>query len=116
MITDPLSFAIGIGSGLLIVWGFYYLINPNTHRAFKWWAVRVTEPWREVFASLDLEWRIFAQRHNAAGKRPRCWYEGMPLDPMDKVELYDECEVDPDYLEVQAQKQYEDRTINQKGR
>lgn len=84
-------------------------ISPFTERfaRFKWWAVRVTEPWREEQASLDLEWRLFAQKHNAAGKRPMCAYKGMEkdLDPNEKVELYEfppgsdsEEPLDPDYL------------------
>ena len=67
---------------------------------FQHWVLRKTEPWREERASLDLEWRIFAQKHNAAGKRPMCWYPGMELDPMEKVEMLDldEPPIDPDYL------------------
>jgi hypothetical protein len=58
---------------------------------FKWWAVRTTEPWREILASLDLEWRTFAQKHNAAGHRPRCMYKGMEhdLDPDEKATVYE---------------------------
>jgi hypothetical protein len=66
---------------------------------FKEWALSVTEPWREERASLMLEWRVFAQRHNA--KYPgdiQCVYKGMELDPMDKLCLQDDHEVDPDYL------------------
>jgi hypothetical protein len=62
----------------------------------KEWAVRATEPWREEMASLDLEWRIFAQAHNLPYKRVRS--RGMTLDSMDRLTLYDEKEVDPDYL------------------
>ena len=62
---------------------------------FKNWLIRITDVWREERASLDLEWRIFAQAHNAAGKRPMCWYPGMDeekgleLDPKGKVEMYE---------------------------
>ena len=74
------------------MWGRLF-ISPFTERfaRFKWWAVRVTEPWREEQTSLDLEWRLFAQKHNAAGKRPMCMYEGMEkdLNPNEKVELYE---------------------------
>ncbi len=52
----------------------------------------------EIRASLDLEWRVFAQKHNAAGKRPLCYYPGMELDPMEKVTLWDEEETHPDCL------------------
>ena len=62
-----------------------------------------TEPWREERASLDLEWRVFAKKHNAAGKRPEGWYPGMELDPMEKVTLWDEEETDPDCL-IEAHK------------
>ncbi len=67
----------------------------------KLWILDWTEPWREERASLLLEWRVFAQAHNAAGKRPLCMYEGMELDPMEldpmeKVTLWDEEETDPD--------------------
>ena len=68
----------------------------------KNWLLRLTEPWREEQASLDLEWRIFAQKHNAAGKRPLCWYPGMKLDPLEKVEVYEfpdgDESADPDCL------------------
>ena len=69
-------------------------------RWIKDWLLDLTEPWREERASLDLEWRVFAQRHNAAGKRPMCMYEGMEedLDPMEKVHLQDEEETEPNYL------------------
>lgn len=80
-------------------------------KRFKNWALRVTEPWREERAANDLAWRIFAQRHNAAGKRPLRWYPGMEedgweLDPKEKVEMYEfplgpdskDQPIDPDYL------------------
>ncbi len=58
---------------------------------FKRWVVKVTEPWREEEASRDLEWRTFAQKHNAAGHRPRCMYEGMErdLNPDEKATVYE---------------------------
>jgi len=56
---------------------------------FKEWALRKTEPWLEERASLMLEWRTFAQAHNAAGKYPQCVYKGMELDPLDKTEMYE---------------------------
>lgn len=58
---------------------------------FKLWVLRKTEPWREEQAALDLEWRLFAQKHNAAGNRPMCMYEGMEKDlsPEGRVELYE---------------------------
>ena len=77
---------------------------------FKNWALSVTEPWREERAAHDLAWRIFAQAHNAAGKRPQCWYPGMEeekgleLDPKGKVTMYEfppgsgQEPLDPDYL------------------
>ena len=69
-----------------------YLARPTEYNArFKMWALRVTEPWREEHASLDLEWRTFAQRHNAGGNRPYCAYDGWEdeLYPEQKVELYE---------------------------
>jgi hypothetical protein len=64
---------------------------------FKRWALRVVEPWREEQASLDLVWRTFAQRHNAAGHRPRCMYKGMEndLDPDEKATMYEFPDGDP---------------------
>ncbi len=57
----------------------------------KWWIVWKLEPWYEERASLALEWRIFAQKHNAAGHRPQCAYRGMEKDfkPTDKLVLYE---------------------------
>jgi hypothetical protein len=66
---------------------------------FKEWALRMTEPWLEERASLMLEWRVFAQKHNA--KYPgdiQCVYKGMELNPMDKMHVQDDHEVKPDYL------------------
>ena len=68
---------------------------------FKHWLLRLTEPWLEERAALDLEWKVFAKKHNAAGKRPECWYPGMELDPMEKVALVDAHEVSPNYLRDQ---------------
>jgi len=67
----------------------------------KYWLLRLTEPWREEQASLDLEWKVFAKKHNAPGKRPLCWYSGMEPDPMEKVVLVDAHEVNPNYLRDQ---------------
>ena len=76
----------------------------------KDWILRVTEPWREERAAQDIAWRIYTQKHNAAGKRPQCWYPGMEeekgleLDPKGKVTMYEfppgaqQEPVDPDYL------------------
>lgn len=76
----------------------------------KDWLIRLTEPWREEGASLDLAWRIYAQKHNACGERPQCWYPGMDeekgleLNPMDKVCMYEfppgarQEPIDPDFL------------------
>ena len=80
----------------------------------KNWLLRLTEPWREEQASLDLEWRTFAKKHNAAGKRPKCWYPGMEPDPMEKVALVDAREVDPNYLRDQYASEY-DKINNRKG-
>ena len=55
----------------------------------KNWLLRLTEPWREEQAALDLEWEVFARKHNAAGKRPMCYYSGMELDPLEKVKVYE---------------------------
>ncbi len=68
---------------------------------FKNWLLRLTEPWREEEAALDLEWEVFAKKHNAAGHRPECWSPGMKPDPMEKVALVDAHEVDPNYLRDQ---------------
>jgi hypothetical protein len=67
----------------------------------KNWLLRLTEPWREEQAALDLEWKVFAKKHNAAGHRPQCWHPGMEPDPMEKVALVDAREVDPNYLRDQ---------------
>ena len=82
------------------------------HWRIKDWLLRLTEPWREERAALDLEWRIYAQKHNVSGKRPPCWYPGMEeekgleLDPEGKVDLYEfpygpdskDQPIDPDLL------------------
>ena len=81
----------------------------------KYWLLRLTEPWREERASLELEWRIYAQKNNAAGHRPAFWYPGMKLDPMEKVHLADSNEVDPNYLRDQfadAHQKYTNRKDN----
>ena len=70
----------------------------------KNWLLRLTEPWREEQAALDLEWRVFAKKHNAAGHRPECWYPGMEPDPMEKVALVDAHEVSTNYLRDQHKK------------
>ncbi len=106
LIVYPLSFAIGIALGLLILKGIHLLVSPIARSGFKVWAVRATEAWREEHASLDLEWRVFAQRHNAAGKRPMCAYKGMENDPNRKLEMYEfpygpdsqHDPIDPDHL------------------
>jgi hypothetical protein len=72
--------------------------RKRMRQLIKDWLVRLTEPWREEKAALDLEWRLYAQKMNAAGARPQFWYPGMELDPEDKVELQDECETDPNCL------------------
>lgn len=76
---------------------------------FKHWILRVTEPWREERAALDLEWKVFAKKHNAAGHRPECWYSGMEPDPNEKVALVDAREVDPNYLRDQYDYRQVDR-------
>ncbi|KKN92339.1 hypothetical protein LCGC14_0208300 [marine sediment metagenome] len=99
-----------------VAWGRVF---KGAFEQLKWWIVRKTEPWREEKASLDLEWRLFAQKHNAAGHRPLCMYEGMEkdiLDPLDKLELYDEHEVEPDCLIDAAAEAHEAMTVNQKER
>lgn len=60
---------------------------------FKEWVLRWIEPYREERAAYMLEWRVFAQKRNASGKWPPC-----AIGPMDKVELIDLDETDPDYL------------------
>ncbi len=74
------------------------------------------EPYREERASLDLEWRLYAQKMNLAGARPSYWYPGMDmkLDPWYKLTMQDFEEVELDYLVDQARKQYERRTAKQK--
>ena len=75
----------------------------------KNWLLRLTEPWREEQASLDLEWEVFAKKHNAAGHRPEAWTSGsMELDPMEKVHFVDAHEVSPNFLRDQHVK-YVDR-------
>lgn len=79
----------------------------------KEWLLRWLEPYREERAAHLEEWRIFAQKHNAAGKMPKCAWKGMDemdekgyeLDPEGKVEMYEfppgsdsEDPVDADYL------------------
>lgn len=71
--------------------------------------LRLTEPWREERAALDLEWEVFAKKHNAAGKRPECWHPGMEPNLDEKVALVDAHEVDPNYLRDQ---QVEPRSRN----
>ena len=74
-------------------------------QVIRQWILDWAEREKEIEASRDLEWRLFAQKHNAAGKRPRCWYEGMPPDPLEKLELQDEEEVEPEYLQQALWKQ-----------
>ncbi len=83
----------------------------------KWWLVWKLEPWYEERASLDLAWRTYARKHNLAGKRPICAYRGWEkdLDPMDKLEFYDEHEVEPECLQKALRKQYEASVVNQKS-
>jgi hypothetical protein len=99
-------------SGSLLGW----YGNRDSFTRLKWWIVWKVTPWFEEKASLDLEWRTYAQKHNAAGKRPRCVYEGMEndLDPDEKVEVYEFPGGDPDappdcLIEAQA------RATKQKG-
>ncbi len=71
------------------------MYSPFKERLLRW-----LEPYREVRASEMLEWRIFAQKHNAAGGRPRCVYLGMEKDlsPTGKVSMY-EFPLGPDSLD-----------------
>lgn len=55
----------------------------------KDWLLRKLEPRREVVSALDLEWRVYAQKMNAAGARPQFWYQGCDLNPADKVAMYE---------------------------
>lgn len=75
-------------------WGRVF-IEP--FEQFKWWVVRVTTPWHEEAASLDLAWRVFARKHNTAGKRPICHYDGWEadLDPDEKADVYEFPNGDP---------------------
>ena len=91
-----------------------YFTSANRRAAFKWWVVRVTTPWHEEAASLDLAWRVFARKHNTAGKRPICSYDGWEadLDPDEKADVYEFPNGDPDALpnclieaEIAARKQ-----------
>jgi hypothetical protein len=78
-----------------IIGGTY---RPSEHNArFREWVLRVTEPWREEHASLDLEWRTFARKHNTGGNRPYCAYEGWEdeLNEDDKAEVYEFPDGDP---------------------
>ncbi len=87
---------IAFGTGLR-TWG-----NRDTLTRIKWWIVWKVTPWFEERASLDLEWRLFAQKHNLAGKRPLCSYEGMEKDIADglyedqKAHVYEFPGGDPD--------------------
>jgi hypothetical protein len=64
---------------------------------FKEWALRKTEPWLEERASLMLEWRIFAQKHNAQYPGDiQCAYKGMELDENEKAHVYEFPHGDPD--------------------
>ncbi len=65
---------------------------------FKWWLLWKLEPWYEERASLDLAWRVFARKHNTAGKRPICAYDGWEkdLDPDEKADVYEFPNGDPD--------------------
>jgi hypothetical protein len=83
------NFVVGCLIGLLLVWATQWALSRESRRNFKLWAVRATEAWREEHASLDLEWRVFAQKHNAAGHRPMCAYKGMADDPDRKLEMYE---------------------------
>ena len=86
----------------------------------KNWILDQTEPWREERASLEEEWRVFAQRHNAAGRRPPFWFPGMEddvweLDPMEKVVLVDAKETDPNcLLDSFAKMREEQKEMNRK--
>ena len=51
--------------------------------------LRLTEPWREEAASLDLEWRVFAQKHYIAFERPRGFHQDMQLDENEKAHVYE---------------------------
>jgi hypothetical protein len=64
---------------------------------FKEWALRKTEPWLEERASLMLEWRIFAQKHNALYPGDiQCVYKGIELGENDKAHVYEFPGGDPD--------------------
>ncbi len=94
---------------------------------FKEWLLRKLEPYREERASEMLAWRIFAQKHNAAGKMPQCAWQGMDekgyeLNPKGKVVMYEfppgapQAEpYDPDCLvkaHQQGDKKKRDKAIN----
>ena len=58
----------------------------------KEWLLRWLEPYREERESHLAEWRVFAQKHNVAGKMPKCAWTGMDedeLDPEEKVSMYE---------------------------
>jgi hypothetical protein len=81
----------------------------------KEWALRVTEPWLEERASLMLEWRIFAQKHNARYPGDiQCVYQGIELDDESKAHMYEfpkgDSAAPPDVLEEQYH-----RTVDRLG-
>jgi hypothetical protein len=86
----------------------------------KDWLLRLTEPWREEQASLDLEWRLYAQKMNAAGARPQYWYPGCELNPTDKLKMYEfpygpdseDDPIDPDSLKRQLLDEAKAHTLN----
>lgn len=85
-------------------------------RVFKEWLLQKLEPWYEERAAMDLAWFTFVRKYGTTGKRPAGSYSDWvkSLHPLDKLNYYDECEVDPDYLQVIIRKQHEDRTASQK--
>ena len=56
---------------------------------FKSSLLRLTEPWREERASLDLEWRVFSQKYRVGGERPLGFHQDMKLDENEKAHVYE---------------------------
>ena len=70
--------------------------------------LRLTEPWREEAASLDLEWRIFARKNYVGGERPLGFDQCMHVDENEKAHVYEFPGGDPDAPFDVIQSRHED--------
>ncbi len=91
---------IGCVLGVVFYQGLVFLVSSERRAGFKWWMLHRLDPWFEERASLDVAWRVFAQKHNAGGKRPICAYKGWEaeLDEDEKAAVYEFPGGDPDAL------------------